>query len=198
MQVQIRQFRSGDLAEISRFFNHPEVVHNITQLPYASEEQWMQRLQNSAHEVTLVASFEENAIGCITLMAEKSMRRKHVATLAMAVDPAYHRRGIGTQLLTSATELADNWMNVARLELGVFTANRAAIQLYHRFGFGIEGEARGYAFGNGEYQDLLYMARVRKNTANADQKRREASAAPRDRLPEHEGAQKMAQQESSD
>ncbi len=163
MQVLIRQIRQGDISGLTEIFNHSEVVRNISQLPFSTDEQWMQRLQKNDHGMTLVADFNGEAVGCITLMAEPSMRRKHVATLAMAVSPNYHRQGIGTQLLEAATSLADDWMNVARIELGVYTSNRAAIKLYNHFGFAIEGEARAYSYGEGKYQNLLYMARVRKS-----------------------------------
>ncbi len=160
MQVQTRQFRQSDTPDLTELFNHPEVVRNITQLPYGTEEQWLQRLKGGEESSTLVADLDGTAVGCITLFSERSARRKHVASLAMAVSPAHHRKGVGTQLIQAAMLLADDWMNFARIELGVFTSNRGAIKLYDRFGFKIEGEARAYAFGEGSYQNLLYMARV--------------------------------------
>ena len=163
MQVLIRPLRQSDLPNLSEIFNHPNVVRNITQLPYGTEELWQQRLRCNDSSTTLVADYKGNALGCITLAPELNMRRKHVASLSIAVNPAYHNQGVGTQLLDSAMLLADQWMNIARLELGVFTFNRTAIKLYHRFGFAIEGEARAYAYGEGKYQNLLYMARVRKS-----------------------------------
>ncbi|MGB0867131.1 MAG: GNAT family N-acetyltransferase, partial [Granulosicoccaceae bacterium] len=147
MQVLIRPIRQSDVASLCDIFNHPCVVRNISQLPYATEEQWQKRLLCDANNITLVADHKGAAQGSITLAAETNMRRKHVASLAVAVNPAYHNQGIGTQLLDAAMALADEWMNIARLELGVFTSNRSAIKLYHRFGFAIEGEARAYAYG---------------------------------------------------
>lgn len=163
MQVLIRQIRQSDIADLTDMFNHTTVTRNISQLPYGTDEQWQQRLQTSDHSTTLVADQNGSAVGCITLLPEHCSRRKHVASLAMAVKPEFHNQGIGTQLLQAAMTLADDWMNIARIELGVFTTNRGAIKLYHHFGFAIEGEARAYAFGEGKYQNLLYMARVRKS-----------------------------------
>lgn len=178
MQVLIRPLHQSDIPNLCEIFNHPVVVRNITQLPYGTEEQWQQRLSNTDNCTTLVADYKGSALGCITLAAERGMRRKHVASLAVAVNPAYHNQGVGTQLLDSAMLLADEWLNIARLELGVFTFNREAIKLYHRFGFAIEGEARAYAYGEGKYQNLLYMARVRKSRqskrAKAEEKKLES------------------------
>jgi hypothetical protein len=58
-------------------------------------------------------------------------------------------------------ELADGWLNVFRLEPTVFTDNRAAIALYRKFGFEMEGTHRAYALRAGRYVDAHAMARVR-------------------------------------
>ncbi len=57
----------------------------------------------------------------------------------------------------AALDLADNWLNLTRVELTVYTDNAPA--LYEKFGFGIEGTHRRYAFSDGEYADACSMAR---------------------------------------
>ena len=61
----------------------------------------------------------------------------------------WQRRGVGSALLHAAIDLADNWIGYTRLELTVFTDNAAAVALYRKFGFEIEGTLRGYAFRDG-------------------------------------------------
>ena len=61
-----------------------------------------------------------------------------------------------------ALDVADNWIGYTRLELTVYTDNAAAVALYRKAGFVIEGTARRYALRNGEYVDAYMMAR---NTA---------------------------------
>ena len=51
--------------------------------------------------------------------------------------------------MQAALDLADNWLNLTRLELEVYTDNEAAIQLYKKFGFTIEGTLAQYAFRMG-------------------------------------------------
>ena len=79
----------------------------------------------------------------------------------MGVHDDHAGRGIGTALMGALVEAADRWYAVRRLELGVFTDNLRAIALYRRFGFEEEGVARGDAFRDGRYVDVLRMARVR-------------------------------------
>jgi L-phenylalanine/L-methionine N-acetyltransferase len=42
----------------------------------------------------------------------------------------------------------------------VYTDNLAAVHLYRKFGFAIEGTCRAYAFRDGAYVDAYQMARL--------------------------------------
>jgi putative acetyltransferase len=77
----------------------------------------------------------------------------------MAVRDDWHGRGVGTALLAAVVDLADNWIGYSRLELTAYTDNAAALALYRRFRFEIEGTARGYALRDGELVDAYLMAR---------------------------------------
>ncbi len=52
-------------------------------------------------------------------------------------------------MLEAAITLAENWLQLTRLELTVFADNEAALALYRKFGFELEGSHRQYAFRNG-------------------------------------------------
>jgi putative acetyltransferase len=41
-------------------------------------------------------------------------------------------------MMRAVIDLADKWLNLARIELTVFTDNEPAIALYRKFGFEIE------------------------------------------------------------
>ena len=47
-----------------------------------------------------------------------------------------------------------------RLELTVYTDNAAALRLYRKFGFDIEGTHRGFALRDGVFVDAYAMARL--------------------------------------
>ena len=51
-------------------------------------------------------------------------------------------------------------MNLLRLELVVFVDNEAAIRLYRKHGFVIEGTHRAFALRKGAFVDAYAMARL--------------------------------------
>jgi putative acetyltransferase len=81
--------------------------------------------------------------------------------IGMSVHRDWRGRGVGTALMTAAVHLAENWLGLTRLELTVFTDNEAAIALYRKFGFEVEGTMRRYALRDGQYVDSHAMARLR-------------------------------------
>jgi len=79
----------------------------------------------------------------------------------MMVRDDWQGKGIGKAMMQAVIDLADKWLNLARIELTVFTDNEPAIALYRKFGFEIEGALRKFAFRDGEFVDAYAMARVR-------------------------------------
>jgi putative acetyltransferase len=88
-------------------------------------------------------------------------RRSHAAQFGIAVHDAYAGRGAGSALIAAVLDLADNWLQLKRIEISAYADNTRAIALYERFGFEREGVYRAYAWRNGAYVDSLAMARLR-------------------------------------
>ena len=89
-----------------------------------------------------------------------SDRRAHVGSIGIFVHDDYQNQGIGSQLMAAIIDLAENWLNLKRLELIVNTDNPSAIRLYEKFGFEKEGTLRKNAFRDGAYIDAYTMAKV--------------------------------------
>jgi RimJ/RimL family protein N-acetyltransferase len=108
----------------------------------------------------LVGQAEGRIIAQLGCMVDRSFAiTRHTAALGMSVDRNYRNQGIGTELM----ERAINWAKekgIVRLELEVYAENVAAIHLYEKFGFGIEGRKRMYAYQRGRYYDSYLMARL--------------------------------------
>ena len=111
-----------------------------------------------------------NPAGC--LVAEKngtvvgtvaSLRYgEQFSWLAMVlVDPRKRRQGIGTRLVQTLLDLADQWLLLRRVELTVLTENEGAKHLYERLGFVVEGCRKMSVISQGELKDEWLMARYR-------------------------------------
>jgi ribosomal-protein-alanine N-acetyltransferase len=97
-----------------------------------------------------VARVGREIVGYAGLMM--SLTDGHVTTIA--VDPAWQRSGIGTRLLVAVAREAVERGAVA-LTLEVRLSNRAAQEMYRRFGFTPVGVRKGYYADTGE--DALVM-----------------------------------------
>jgi putative acetyltransferase len=123
---------------------------------------WRRRLSEPPEGLfSLVASVEDEVVGDISLHTSPTRwRMRHVASIGMAVRDDWQGKGVGTALMQAVIDLADNWLNLTRIELRVYTDYAPAIALYEKFGFEIEGTHRHLAFRNGEYVDGYSMARI--------------------------------------
>jgi putative acetyltransferase len=167
LSVQIRRAEPSDAEAIYDVYRNPRAVWGTFQIPFPSLEEWKKRLsQPPDGAYFLVAICEEKVIGMLGLhTAPTQPRRRHAAALGMAVHDGWHGRGVGNALVRAAVDLADNWLNLHRLELEVYTDNEPAVRLYQRNGFVVEGTLKDFAFRNGGYADAFTMARLRPPAA---------------------------------
>lgn len=82
---------------------------------------------------------------------------RHAGVLGLGVVPEFRRRGIGRALLETALRAARR-IGLIRVELSVREPNRAAITLYEKVGFTVEGIKRDAVRTDDGYEDLVLMA----------------------------------------
>lgn len=162
-RIFIRHAEPDDYTAIHRILAGPKAVAGTLQVPLPSAERWRKRIAEPTEDTYhLVACVDNDVVGHLGLHTFSNRpRRRHVGQIGMAVRDDWHGQGVGTALLHAAIDLADNWLQLTRLELEVYTDNIAAVTLYKKSGFVIEGELIHYAFRNGQYVDAYSMARVR-------------------------------------
>jgi putative acetyltransferase len=173
--LRIRRMEPSDYVGVAATMSTPRAMAGTLQLPIPSLDAWRERLAKSPDpggfsivaEVRVEPGAERFEIvgnlGLNLTAASRSLRRRHVADLGMSVRDDWQGRGIGTAMMRAALERADRWMGVLRIELTVFTDNAAAIALYRRHGFVVEGTHRAYALRDGVYIDAFAMARLHPN-----------------------------------
>ena len=163
VNVSVRHAEPDDAEALHRILSSPRAMEGTLQLPLQSVEkrrQWLSEMPEGFHH--LVACVEGEVVGSLGLGTFPTRwRRRHVGEIGMAVRDDWQGKGVGTALMQAALDLADNWLNLTRIELEVYTDNTAGVALYKKFGFEIEGTHRRFAFRGGEYVDAYSMARVR-------------------------------------
>ncbi|MBP6862829.1 MAG: GNAT family N-acetyltransferase [Neisseriaceae bacterium] len=161
-QFLIRAAEPSDAPALQALFSLPEVYPQTSLMPYPDVALWQKKVADRAESwQSLVAEIDGELVGQVTLHPEAKIRRRHVASIGLAVHPAFSGRGIGRRLMTEAIMLCERWLNVQRIELIVYVNNEVAVALYQKLGFVIEGTLKGYGFGDGAYQDVYFMARCR-------------------------------------
>lgn len=161
MDLKIRAMRAEDVSDIFEIYNQPAFRAGTLVLPYESIEtvkKWAE--PRSPRDLHLVAERDSRVVGAAALRPFYG-RRAHAAEFWIGVHEDFAGAGVGSKLLAAIVDTCDNWLNVIRIEMTVFTDNERAIALYKKFGFEIEGTHRAASFRNGAYADVYCMARLR-------------------------------------
>ena len=166
--IEIRRARVEDAGALALLMADPAVFPGLLQMPYANEEAQRLRLAEGGApgklDLNLVAMRGGELVGSAGLHPTgPGVRRRHVMAMGISVARESQRQGIGSALMQAICDYADRWMGVLRIELTVYTDNDAAVALYRKFGFEMEGRHRAYALRDGAYIDAFTMARLHPN-----------------------------------
>ena len=164
LNYTIRAIRNSDAEDVYNLRIMDGVRENTMSLfsqRVEKTEQFIKNLSDDDH--VMVAEVEEKGIkkvvGIVGLNVIKQARSRHCGYLGISVDKNFQGLGIGKALMEKIIDIADNWLMLIRIELGVFTDNTAAINLYKYFGFLVEGEKKYALIRNGKYENEYIMAR---------------------------------------
>lgn len=160
----IRPTEMGDPAQVASCITH--VAHErcfLANTQGFSTEQtrsYIEFLQRSGG-VHIVALEEENVVGWCDIAPGTFEGLTHVGHLGMGLLPNYRGLGWGKKLLSSALQAAFS-VNFERIDLEVFSSNKAAVKLYRRAGFREEGCKRKGRKLEGQCDDILLFGLLRE------------------------------------
>jgi RimJ/RimL family protein N-acetyltransferase len=97
------------------------------------------------------------------VVANSEIRRgtghsEHVGNVGIAIREGYRSIGIGTEVMKSLIDQAQNW-GLKVLTLSVFASNKRAFHVYEKVGFVETGRVPRKFFRNDEYIDEIIMAK---------------------------------------
>ncbi len=160
--LEIRPVRVEDAQAFHEMLKDPAIDRTTLQLPSIEMREVEDRLENSAPWLHRFAAIADNrVVGSISLVQKNTPGSTHIGHIGMKVHRDYWGMGIGTKLVEKITNLADNSLDIYRLELDVSADNPSAIHIYKKCGFSIEGTKKYHTYGDGRWADSYFMARFR-------------------------------------
>jgi len=120
---------------------------------------WIAGKASNPFETCLIATINGQVVGMLDSWADRRARVKHVTGFAMSVHPDYTRQGVGTRLLNRFIEWVAKNPRLQKIELHVHADNAAAIALYKKTGFTVEGTRKNaIKYDNNRFVDDKLMA----------------------------------------
>src|SRR5688500_12843223 len=105
-------------------------------VPYSSEQTRREEMARDQDDNDSVVACAQSIIGGHPAHSVYMYQRtQHSGHLGIAVRDDWQDKGVGTRLVEACVDLADNWLNLTRLNLRVYADNAPAIALYEKFGF---------------------------------------------------------------
>jgi len=161
--VHLRALDINDLECTLRWHNdidlYKTLIGSFHYVSRETEEEWLRKkLAYSPYEVNLAICLESNAehIGNIYLRNIDWVSR-HGELHILIGSPEHRSKGFGQEAVRLLTHYAFNEIGLLRLHLLVLADHQAAIHVYEKCGFVIEGRLRKHVFKGGGFKDALFM-----------------------------------------
>lgn len=120
-------------------------------------EKMIVAFQEDFRSALFVAQLEDKIVGYFIIKSEGPSRVSHRAYIVIGVHEAARGQGVGHALFEAGIKWAKE-VPLHRLELTVIANNEAAVHLYQRVGFEIEGTKKHSLLIDGQYVDEYYMS----------------------------------------
>jgi len=108
----------------------------------------------------IVALSGGRVIGHLVFICGGLPHNEHAGFFGIAIARAGRGQGVGTRLIKEMEDRVRAYTDLCRIELEVMARNEAAIRLYERLGYVMEGRKRKATNTTGTPEDLIIMAKV--------------------------------------
>ena len=123
------------------------------------QRQIIRGILSRGNQTIFVAEQEDQLVGVLEALGGTFLRNRHCAYIVIGILQAFAGQGLGTHFFQELEDWAIQH-DLHRLELTVMRHNEAAVHLYQKMGFVIEGTRQDSLLVNGRYVDEYYMAKI--------------------------------------
>ena len=167
-ELLIREAEPGDAVELVTFLNRVSLETDFTSLDgdgilLTGEEMevFLNKQASSDNQISLLAFLNGKIAGLVNITADQRKRVRHIGDLFIVIGKRYWNNGLGSLLIEEAIEWAQASGILRRLQLTVQTRNQAAVHLYQKHGFVIEGrQERGAYIEEAKFIDVYLMGKL--------------------------------------
>ena len=142
-----------------------ESEHLLTQadefnVAIEQEESMIARFLGHPAKLLIVPIVDGKIVGMMDFNCGGRRRNSHTGELGMSLLPEFRGQGIGTMMLEALSKWASTHPTIEKICLHVHRRNEAAVNLYKKAGFIVEGtDIKGVKLDDGTYDDALFMTR---------------------------------------
>jgi RimJ/RimL family protein N-acetyltransferase len=147
-----------DVRSIVEIEGHPKVqewvyeyVDADSQKELKEYQEFFRKLPENRRAEILIAKYDGYTVGFLGLW-RRGVYMEHVASIGISVHPEYWGRGIATELIKAAIELARR-NGLRRLEAETLSANTAMRHTVEKLGFALECVRKNRVLKAGSYHD---------------------------------------------
>ncbi|OAV00338.1 MULTISPECIES: GNAT family N-acetyltransferase [Moraxella] len=156
---------------VQKLYTNQSVYSQTLHLPSQSVDNWKKWLGNiPEHTHSFVAvvcdNDTEHVVGNVSLRTETNPRRRHIGNFVIAVSESHQGQGVGSQLIQTILDLTDNWLNLKRVELTVYTDNKKPLPLIKNLGLSLKASIKNLHLDMANLSMLIRWRELRSNHAN--------------------------------
>lgn len=123
------------------------------------EREYLARVAASDNSLAILALDGDRIVGGLTFDGGRRERLRHQGEFGISLLQAYTGQGLGKALLEYLISWAERGGVVRKINLKVRSDNVAAIRLYERMGWVLEGRTTRDTLIDGQFSDCLLMGR---------------------------------------
>jgi RimJ/RimL family protein N-acetyltransferase len=173
-KIYLRAFENKDLEMVNRLENHPDPRETLFYALPTNTENQQEKINNLVKDpntilLTICDKADDQPVGQTALVRIDWVGKMGTFYLGIA-DKENWSKGYGSETVKLMLDYSFNELNFNRVQLHVAVKNSAAVKIYKRYGFLVEGKLREAMYQHGKYWDFYLMGILKKDWEKLNKK----------------------------